>query len=338
MVQMKDMQRLTRFVNSMILGFVVLMAGFFAHYHVTYMVYHSIPTIAMYLWFYYLIYKERMDLYVLLIYIEITVYMIAATICLGYDYGFHLYCMSLVSLSFYMNYLGQKLHTKRANPIIMSAVVIVAYLFSTGYAVLNGPMYEINSKIAFLFMNANALSVFMCLLGYGYMIHKMVFDTEDQLSHMALTDRLTGLFNRHYMIEHLGELKQSAAPGLWIAIADIDNFKSINDTYGHNCGDYVLVHLCEIMREVCGDCAVARWGGEEFLISSDGKPIEISVLETLREAVAGAQFVYQDREINVTVTIGASHYQGNLSLDAWIQSADEKLYRGKTGGKNLIIY
>ena len=338
MVQMKDMQRLTRVVNSLILGFVVLMAGFFAHYHVTYMVYHSIPTIAMYLWFYYLIHKERMDLYVLMVYIEITIYMIAATICLGYNYGFHLYCMSLVSLSFYMNYLGQKLHTRRANPMIMSGLVICAYLFSTGYSVLNGPVYTINEKIAFVFMNANAISVFMCLLGYGYLIHQMVFATEDQLSHMALTDRLTGLFNRHYMITHLEELRQNITPDQWIAIADIDNFKNINDTYGHNCGDYVLVKLCEILREVCGECAVARWGGEEFLISSNGHSIDASILEKLRESVERTEFVYQGQEIAVTVTVGTSRYQEDQTLDAWIQSADDKLYKGKTGGKNLIVY
>ena len=337
MVRMEDMQKLTRFVNTMLLSFVVLMAFFFAHYGVTYMVYHSIPTAAMYVWFYHLINIKRVDLYAAFVYIEIEIYMVAATICLGLNYGFHLYCFSLSSLSFYMYYLGKQLNTKKANPLVISAFLIVTYLICAIYVMVKGPVYIINRQVELAFLCSNAIAVFLCIIGYGQLILKMVLVQEDKLSEMAHTDRLTGLFNRHYMISHLEKVRQNASPAQWVAMVDIDGFKSINDTHGHNCGDYVLITLCRIMREVCTGCVIARWGGEEFLITSDGTP-DPSILETLRATVESSQFAYSDQIIDVTITIGTSFFQPDQSLDSWIQSADNKLYSGKNSGKNQVVH
>ena len=335
---MEDMQKLTRFVNTMLLSFVVLMGILFAHYGVSYMVWHSIPTAAMYLWFYHLINIKRVDLYAALVYIEIEIYMIAATICLGLNYGFHLYCFSLASLSFYMYYLGKQLNTRKANPLITSLYIIAIYLAATIYVMIKGPVYTINRQLELIFSCTNAIAVFLCIIGYGQLILKMVLMQEDKLSEMAHTDRLTGLFNRHYMISHLEKVRKNASPAQWIAMADIDDFKGINDTYGHNCGDYVLITLCEIMRKVCAGCVIARWGGEEFLITSDGAVPEPSILEELRATVERTQFTYEDQNIDVTVTVGISHFHPDQSLDSWIQSADSKLYSGKNSGKNRVVY
>ena len=338
MALMKDMQKLTGFVNTMLLGFVILMAVFFAHYGVTYMVWHSVPTAAMYVWFYYVIYKKRMDLYAALVYIAIEIYMIAATICLGFNYGFHLYCFSLASLAFYMYYLGKQLKTRKANPLIINAFLVIMYLACTGYTLIHGPVYVINQRVELICLYANAIAVFACIIGYGQLILKMVLVQEDKLSELALTDRLTGLFNRHYLISHLEGLQKELTPTQWLAMADIDDFKGINDTYGHNCGDYVLVTLCGILREVCEGCTIARWGGEEFMITAPGDVRSPDVLERFRRAVEGTRFTYQGRDVPVTVTVGVAHYQPGENLDAWIQSADNKLYQGKNSGKNRVVH
>ena len=338
MVRMEDMQKLTRFVNTFLLSFVVLMGFFFARYGVTYMAYHSIPTAIMYVWFYYLIHKKRMDLYVVMVYLEIEVYMIAATICLGFNYGFHFYCFSLASLSFYMYYLGKQLNTKKANPLVTSFMIIVIFLACTGYTLINGPVYVINRRIELMFLYSNAIAVFACIIGYGQLVLKIVLVQEDKLSEMALTDRLTGLFNRHYMISHLEERRAELSPDCWLAMVDIDNFKRINDAYGHNCGDYVLVTLSQIMREVCADCVLSRWGGEEFLITGRGEVLRAEILEKLRATVEHTRFTHQEQDVAVTITLGTSFYQQDQSLDSWIQSADDKLYVGKNGGKNRIVY
>ena len=338
MIEYGQIKKLSYFIDFALMVFVIAMAFVFAHYGVTYMVYHSIPTAALYLVYLYILHKDMLDLNTMLVYITITVYMVASTICLGYSAGFHLYCMSLIPLTFYMEYLGRKLNTRCMNPMRMSVVLIAAYLIGTVFVILRGPIYEVNSLFISFCMVLNALAVFCFLITFSKLSHKMILDSENKLSDMAHMDQLTGLYNRRYIIEHLDARKQSIDSHQWVALVDIDDFKHINDRYGHNCGDYVLVEVARIMREVCVDCVISRWGGEEFLIASQDKAHRDSILDELRQAVESAPLSFQGSDIAVTITVGVSHYQSDQSLDNWIQDADKKMYTGKNSGKNQVIY
>ena len=337
MIEMKQMQRLTYYVNAVLMGFVIAMTGVFAYFGVTYMVYHSIPTIALYVVYFFILRREKLDLYALLVYITITIYMMAATICLGYNSGFHLYCTSLIPLTFYMEYMGRKLKTKCMNPIKMSLVLVAAYLACTMFVVVRGPRYETDLRFTCICLMMNAISVFCFLIGYANLMQKLVRDSEDKLIGLAHMDQLTGLHNRHYMLAHLNELNQFSESQRWLAMVDIDNFKYINDHYGHNGGDYVLVEVSRIIRDVCGECDIARWGGEEFLIATREEIQDDSILEKLRQSVESAQLSFQGADIAVTITIGVSHYQQGRLIDGWIQDADNKMYIGKTSGKNQVV-
>ena len=160
--------------------------------------------------------------------------------------------------------------------------------------------------------------------------------SEEKLKEMSYADRLTGLYNRHFMMEELSDLSRCNT-GDALAMIDIDNFKKINDVYGHNAGDYVLKKLADIMRVSCHDQIVSRWGGEEFLILLKDMTDVYEHLETLRKAVESSEFVYEDRKIDVTITIGYAMKKDTASLDEWIRKADEKLYYGKNNGKNVVI-
>ena len=337
MLEMSSAKRLTYFVNTALMFFVAVVMVSCAHYGATYMVYHCIPTIAAYMGLYWFIYKDRLDLYVWSVYGVITLYMIAATVCLGFNAGFHMYCASLIPLTFYMEYFAHKLHTRKVSAMLMSMVLVLAYLGCTGYAVLNGPVYDVDQRFIFRCMIGNALGVFFFLITYTRLVHKLVTYSEQQLSEMAHTDQLTGLYNRHYMMNHLEKLHQRMSAGQWIAMADIDEFKSINDNYGHHGGDYVLKELSRIMREVCSDCVIARWGGEEFLIVTNGTTQDTVVLEALRERIDQTSFVFEGRDIPVSITLGVSACEEGQSIDQWIQSADRKLYSGKQHGKNQVV-
>jgi diguanylate cyclase (GGDEF)-like protein len=133
-------------------------------------------------------------------------------------------------------------------------------------------------------------------------------------------------------------LESEAGNTGFLAIADIDDFKKINDSYGHNAGDAVLKAVSERMKQQCPECRIARWGGEEFLIlsqknSEDGK----ALLEQMRQAIAGKAVSFEQQCIPVTMTIGIAARQPEQSIDAWIQNADSKLYIGKNNGKNQIV-
>ena len=121
-------------------------------------------------------------------------------------------------------------------------------------------------------------------------------------------------------------------------MADIDDFKLINDTCGHNAGDEVLRTVSDIMRRECQGCDISRWGGEEFLILSQSSSEKAQqMLEQLRVSVSEQQFDFDGKTVSVTLTLGAAA-QPELSVDEWIRRADDKLYDGKRSGKNKLVF
>ena len=166
-----------------------------------------------------------------------------------------------------------------------------------------------------------------------------------ELQHAASTDSLTGLWNRYRIIDYTetclkGKAKINST-FMAVAIGDIDYFKRINDTYGHECGDEVLKQLADLFRShMEGKGAVARWGGEEFLflfdhMNGDDAWNELSRMQLL---VNRLRIPYEDQVIQVSMTIGLTEYDRHLSMDENIKLADDKLYTGKQRGRNRIVY
>ena len=337
MAQLDQMKKLTFWVNTGLMSFVAFMIWAFTYYGVNIMVWQSIPTAIAYVGMYWLVHKGKLDVYVLMVYLLITAYMITATLCLGVSAGYLLYCMSLIPLSFYMEYLGDQLHTRKMNAMVTSAILVALFLGLAWYVTIHGPIYEVESVFLLRCLIGNAIGVFCFLIGYTRLVTTMVRDSEKQLSDMAHKDQLTGLFNRHYLMSRLEALCGQPDRQPWAAMIDIDDFKNVNDTYGHQAGDYVLTELARVMREGCPACEIARWGGEEFLIVSDGTTQYESMLESLRRSVADAPFAFDGTPIPVTITVGVTRYEAGQSLDQWIRAADSKLYQGKGSGKNRVI-
>ena len=165
----------------------------------------------------------------------------------------------------------------------------------------------------------------------------------EQMEIMARIDPLTGLANRRYLLERLEEetarANRTGRP-LSMAMADIDNFKSINDTHGHECGDVVLQRVAQAMKEcIRKEDMVARWGGEEFLLFFVETPLgEARVTaERIREKISGLPVDYKGLTISITVTIGVATYDLAMDGDANIRRADDAMYRGKRLTKNCVV-
>ena len=166
-----------------------------------------------------------------------------------------------------------------------------------------------------------------------------------ELQHIASTDPLTKLWNRFRMLEHVSRCLKKYTRGdmqfISVAIGDIDHFKNINDTYGHECGDEVLRRLAELFRKHMDEIgAVARWGGEEFLflfenMNGDDAWNELSKLQL---KINRLEIPYEDQVIHVTMTFGLTEYDVHISMDDNIKQADDKLYKGKQSGRNRIVY
>ena len=332
MVQ-KEIRKLTLAINATILIMVFALMGFFMMCHARFLIWFSIPTAAVYIIGFILISKDKLNIYVRMVYGWLTLYMSVATVCLGYGFGFHLYSMSMIPIIFYTEYMAFRLNTKSINTTIYSAMVIIAYLASTGYSVYAKPIYETDLRIAGAFWVFNSLAVLGLVIFYSRLMINMITDSEKELSERANKDRLTHLYNRHYMMERLKEAYEDDKP-CGIAMIDIDNFKSINDRYGHSAGDEVLRKIAKTIEETCTDCIASRWGGEEFLILTGS---DSELIEQLRKAVEDLTIEFEDKVIKVTLTAGFEPKNKELTLDKWIVSADEKLYRGKNSGKNRVV-
>lgn len=331
----KLVEKFTYAVNTLILLIVFGLMAFFHVLKVEFLVFFSIPTILIYLIGYVLIITKHLDVYVWMVYMWLTLYMCVTTVCLGYDFGFHLYCMSMIPVMFVTEYLAYKLDQKSLKALVVCIAVCMAYMACTGYVSYHGPVYDVDKSAAGIFWCTNSIIVFGFLIFYTNWLIRMIINSEESLKKMAQPDKLTGLYNRHYMMEILGKKKKE---NTYLVIADIDHFKQINDTYGHSAGDYVLKTIAEIFKEKLPDADICRWGGEEFMILAPGnKDTSTREIEALRKTVDEYEFTYESSVIEVTITAGICVYEEPLSVDKWIKAADKNLYYGKEHGRNMVV-
>jgi len=162
---------------------------------------------------------------------------------------------------------------------------------------------------------------------------------------MALTDGLTGLYNRRYFDTHFhAQLQHAASSGkpITVMMIDIDHFKPVNDTHGHGVGDEVLV---EVARRMAGRVRnfdmVARYGGEEFVVvmPDAGEDIAAHVAERLRQVVAAAPVVVSSEDvdtIDVTISVGYAVGKGRAADKSLLKKADQALYEAKGAGRNCV--
>lgn len=157
-----------------------------------------------------------------------------------------------------------------------------------------------------------------------------------QLKFLSNHDTLTGLPNRRMILERVKTLKKYS-----VAIFDVDDFKKINDSYGHEIGDKVLCGIVNcILKELQSETLFGRWGGEEFLIIfPDVERKEIKTLmNSVVKAVENEKFVFDGINVNVTVTAGVADTTSADNFDEVVAFADSLMYRGKLAGKNQVVF
>lgn len=156
-------------------------------------------------------------------------------------------------------------------------------------------------------------------------------------------DPLTELFNRRSADRKLKQIvkkSETQDTPYSIAMGDIDFFKNVNDTYGHDAGDMVLKSVAEVLRANMRNSGfVSRWGGEEFLLvfDHDGEECARQVLEKILDEIRAMEVSYEEKVIRVTMTFGIAQGHSSVPSENTIKKADDKLYVGKQTGRNRII-
>ena len=275
---------------------------------------------------------------------EIFVHVSLATILLGWVYGFTLQILTLVSIVFYLPF------NKKGTPYLLSFCSIFVFFALRIYTfnVHKFPYEEFSvSALPLIYILNCIFSITpMVLLAITY--HITTINSQEKLSKknkdllaLANTDPLTGLLNRRSMISKLDSAYKNRAlknTDFSIIISDIDDFKNVNDTYGHECGDEVLKKLSNIFNScVSENDYVCRWGGEEILIliNNCSESVATNTAETIRRTVEKTLFKYNDNVIKITITLGISCI--NDTIQKMLLDADNNLYKGKKSGKNCCV-
>jgi diguanylate cyclase (GGDEF)-like protein len=280
--------------------------------------------------------RGKLDVAVVLIKLEVAAHATLAVSLAGWDSGFHYYLWPLIVFA--------GLNDRISPRALVFEVTALFVLYATLYWFTRDTRFPWPSAVieqALPFINVGIVFTAMGMLAFYFRLASSA--SEQRLKVLASTDDLTGLTNRRRMVETLQEeiarIRRSKRPAT-LVMADIDNFKKFNDTYGHQCGDMVLQGVASMLRaRLRTQDVVARWGGEEFLFmlpETDMTGAGIAASK-LREAIRQMKIQCGTKTLAVTMTFGIAPLDAAIGIDESISHADDALYRGKQEGRDKLV-
>lgn len=286
-------------------------------------------------------------------YVEIMGYTLFITMLTGSDFGTRLYGICIIpSLFFFVNSTkaSQKYHVILSTIALIFMIFIIWYEFIRPRAIFQGFMSAVTVYKSFYRIHVTFSTIIsIVVLFYLSLVTQYSLERSEkkakrrlvELDFMANHDQLTGLINRrsaHRWITNLEELKNNNKKDYAIAIFDIDDFKRVNDSFGHEAGDFVLIHTAKIIaKHLNPEVKFARWGGEEFLlIFPEANSDVLKKLDEIRQAVEKEQVEWKRQPIKITLTLGVSSSKNLENSDKILIDADNCLFKGKEEGKNRL--
>ncbi|MFT2112253.1 GGDEF domain-containing protein [Marinomonas sp. 2405UD68-3] len=224
--------------------------------------------------------------------------------------------------------------------VLFLCVLLLIFLFPSELGATYNWSQELKKRIVYSFLVLGFLSAV-----YEYSRMKsisMLRNLSEELQVASKTDPLTTLLNRRGMLEVINKESSNDKQVFdnALIICDVDFFKKVNDKYGHNIGDAVLIELSNIFKENWGkDAHISRWGGEEFLIFIPSTLFDIihPEVERFRKRIEKVRFGDLDNPFHVTLSFGIARFNYQESIDNAINRADKHLYKAKSNGRNCIV-
>ena len=288
-----------------------------------------------------------MPVYISII-LEVTIYTVVSTYYIGFRCGTYCFLFSIVPIIIYLGcflYKGMK-RWRIVLMLILNFAVFVLLYFKFSNA---PPVYALasSSRTAIVifssFMMIFATIFYNIMYIYSSEVEMVNLERKNkQLSADAHEDELTSLLNRRGFLPIVEDyMNKEDENNFCIAFCDIDNFKRINDSYGHDCGDEVLRHITKIIKKEMLGCDICRWGGEEIIIFMKDYDLAEAKekMEYLRRSIELNPTIFFNKRINTTITIGLEENKDIYhEPEDIIKVADERMYYGKQHGKNILIY
>lgn len=338
---MRPSRRYVMFSNTVMLLAHLAFAVLYAHMGARILFCYNLFSIAMFSVNYFFAWRRMDDVFYKLTYGEIFIFATLNLLLLGWDYGFQLYCFSYAIT---MQYLGFFTGRERGRGHGLLNALIIGYFVGMRLLLYRiEPMYAAREvwiqRSVYL---SNAMLTLVLCINYSGLFTKMVSALMRDLHYSSTHDALTELYNRRHMWQVMDLNRSEGAGRAAVAMLDIDDFKRINDTYGHTMGDAVLRAMADKLRALEQEGVfTSRWGGEEFVIFCDGASTAYDRLEALLEDLvrrcAGDEVELEGRRIHYSVTVGLAWSEGGADLQDLVSRADGLLYEGKQAGKNRLV-
>ena len=289
---------------------------------------------------------KKPKVYVPLTFFEIWFHMIFAVLAFGWTPGFQNWSFALIAAYFLPVYSMDNDKMTKLQSIIFTTIIILTYfVISVLIHIVNIPIaVELDDIMCRILFTLNNLFAFISITLFAIFYTNTSKRKEFELTRKADYDELTELYNRHAILQVSERIQNdiiSSREKYNAAIIDIDYFKKVNDSYGHNSGDIVLKELAAILKNYNDDLIPARWGGEEFIILST---VDVSytefkkLMEKLRIKISEKKFKIENKkEINITISIGTTKVKKDQRLNDALKIADSNLYKAKENGRNMVV-
>ena len=318
----------------------IAIGAYFFYLQVALVVWLSILDVLIYTITFFINKADKVRLASFIIVIKISLFAVTSTILFGTNVNAHWIILATIfPTALYLDFTSSQ-------RIFWLVFMVVLVNFMLALPHITTPVLNIydNAFLAFFFGNIVIFSVIATVIVNNIVIRKISniqAKEVENFRHASNTDPLTKISNRRYADLFFDNMaKESNDFPTVFALIDIDNFKGINDTFGHDVGDSVLVAIAEILQQNTrhGDL-VCRWGGEEFLLclTNCSKVSGLHVLEKIRKIVEETVITPETSNVHITITCGASLLLNN-DIKATLVLCDKKLYEGKKNGKNKIVF
>lgn len=271
-------------------------------------------------------------------YFEIIFFSAMTELISGGHFGTLTFVIGMVAVIFFMlPYSNRKKHIYQ---LVGAALAVAISLIS----VFNYSLYpELMDLVLHHSSFVKVLNLIITLFSLFYLTNLYLVElrtTREKLDYSSNHDMLTGLYNRRFFESIMKRSKDEKETSFSVAMLDVDDFKKINDTYGHETGDRVLAAVSKCIESCLPQDAVAvRWGGEEFVLYlpqvENSRALE--VLETFRTKLSEQEIYHRGNRVTFTATIGLCTGESIADYEEYLRQADEKLYWGKKHGKNQIV-
>ena len=281
---------------------------------------------------------KRENLRISFAYFEIIIFSALTELISGGHFGTLTFVIGMVAVIFFMlPYSNRKKHVYQ---LIGAGLAVAISLIS----VFNYSLYPELMDLVLLHSSfVKVLNLIITLFSLFYLTNLYLVElrtTREKLDYNSNHDVLTGLYNRRFFEGIMKRSKEEKETSYSVAMLDVDDFKKINDTYGHETGDRVLAAVSKCIEASLPENAVAvRWGGEEFVIYlpqvDNDRAMEI--LDVFRTKLSEQVIYHRGTRVSITATIGLCTGESIADYEEYIRQADEKLYWGKQHGKNQIV-